>query len=112
LLKGKMLSSKPEEEKEEEEEEDSDEEEKDSKGKDSKLKDSKEKPHKKPKPEKTAKELSDLITLGTVSFIGYNEGKAKYKPWQMSSFSEGKVKKIDYQTCSTRLRRLQCKIPV
>jgi len=116
LLKGKMLSNKEEEE---EEEEDSDEEEKE-KEKDSKKKKdahkskelkaelkssgsvSKEqvKPHKKPKPEKTAKELSDLITLGTVKFIGFNEGKGKYKQWEMSSFSESKVKKLVTKSAS------------
>jgi len=96
LLKGKMLSTK--EEDNDEEDEDSDDEPKDAKSNSAKqeLKSSSKevKPHKKPKPEKTAKELSDLITLGTVKFIGYNEGKGKYKPWEMSSFSEGKVKKL------------------
>jgi len=104
LLKGKMLAASKEEDIEEEEEEDDEEEEqKSSKSSKSELKTSKEMKKeepkkeeikKKPKPEKTAKELSDLITLGTVGFVGFSEGKGKYKPWQMSSFSEGKVKKL------------------
>lgn len=49
-----------------------------------------------PKPPKvtTAKEMSDLVHLKSVKFSGYQQAKDKNAPWEMSSFSELKVKKL------------------
>jgi len=109
LLKGKMMSEKKGEPEEEEEEEDEEEEEvveQQSPKSARKLNESskkavpqtkkEEKPKKKEKvhKESTAKELSDLIHLKTVKFPGFTDYRTKNKPWEMSSFSEGKIAKF------------------
>jgi len=95
LLKGKMANFTDADEEEEDEEEEQAEEpkKKDKKDKKGSKKDEK-KPKEKKKPESTAKELSDLIHLKAVHFKGYDQAKASGKPWEMSSFAEGKVNKM------------------
>lgn len=42
----------------------------------------------------TAQELSDITHLGSAPFTGYEKSKNENAPWQMSSYSEPKVKKM------------------
>jgi len=96
LLKGKMVSFK------DSEDEDPDENEEDpsipTPVDEKELKEEMKKSEKKEKHESTAKELSDLIHLKAVHFPGFPSYKTKNKPWEMSSFSEGKVPKFVTKT--------------
>jgi len=117
LLKGKMVAFTDAEEEEEEIEEAKKEEEieeaanpkgkKDDKKKDGKkevkkevkeekkeVKEEDKKEKKKEEHEHTAKELSDLVTLSAVRFKGFDES-ARGKAWEMSSFSENKIAKLE-----------------
>lgn len=102
LLKGKMTAFTDQEDEEEEEEENKKEEAQMTPKDRKKLTNSsakaeekkEEKPKEKKKHESTAKELSELITLKAVKFPGFNDYKTKNKPWEMSSFSEGKIGKF------------------
>lgn len=117
LVKGKMLSASQNvtssEEDDEEEDDDADDDgsntdaedddmtpnvrkEKEKEKSKEELKKSKEDLKKSSKPAKvtTAKEMSDLVHLKSVKFAGYQQAKEKNAPWEMSSFSELKVKKL------------------
>lgn len=106
LIKGKMAPSSQEEKSSEDDEDDDDEddEEEEQDPEDTpipvvvQIKSSKgiEKKEEKKKPVKitTAKELSDLVHLKSVHFGGFQNAKDKNAPWEISSFSELKVKKL------------------
>jgi len=109
LVKGKMVSGgvvqeeKASDESDEEEEDDDGEddtldEEEDGAGSSSKKqpppKEAAKKDAGKPKKVTTAKELSDTVHLKSVSFAGFENAKAKNAPWEISSFSEVKVRKL------------------
>lgn len=108
LVKGKMLSaSQSVSSSEDDDEEEEDEAEDDGAASDAdddemtpnvrkEKQDKKEEPKKAAKPAKvtTAKEMSDLVHLKSVHFAGYEQTKQKNAPWEMSSFSELKVKKL------------------
>jgi len=51
-------------------------------------------PKKEHEHEHVAAELSEMVHLKAVKFRGWEETKAKAKPWEMSSFAEGKVMKF------------------
>jgi hypothetical protein len=86
LLKGKMVSAKPEEVEEDDDEEEEEEEET--------PKDKKKEKKEKKKPTGTAKELSDVIHLKSTHFKGFEESKSYSKQWHICSFAETKVDKM------------------